>query len=362
MSKLLNRIREGLRDMCYIWAQEMRATVTDEGVIIFFILVPLLYPLLYSWAYSNETVREVPVAVVDLSHSHQSRQFIRQFDASAETRVAYYCNRLEEARQLVGKQIVHGVLYFPPDFQILTNRMEQAHVGVYCDMALMLTYKAIFQSAQAVASDMNAKIQVALSGNYTDRDDALTTQPLDFDEVPIFNPTGGYGTFLIPSVLILIIQQTLLLGIGLSAGTARETNRYRDLVPVSHHYNGIFRIVFGKALCYFMIYAVLSAYLTIIVPRIFGFTSLLRAGSLLALMVPFILSCIFFGMMLSCIVRYRENVLLLVVFTSSLSLPLRFVVASEQYAGCMARHCHTAALHLRCPGLRPAEHHGSFPG
>ena len=302
--------------MCYIWAKEMRSTITDEGVLIFFILVPILYPLLYSWAYSSEVVREVPVAVVDLSHSHQSRQFIREFDASPDTKVAYYCTSLDEARQLVGKQVVHGVLYFPTDFQTRTLRMEQSHVGVYCDMALMLTYKAIYQTAQAVASHMNGEVQIALSGNPTEREDEILTEPLAFEEVPVFNPTGGYGSFLIPGVLMLVIQQTLLLGIGLAAGTARESNRYQDLVPVSRHYNGIFRIVLGKSLAYFMIYAVISAYLTLVVPRIFGFTSLLSGGSLLALMVPYILSCIFFGMMLSCLVRYRENVLLLVVFTT----------------------------------------------
>jgi ABC-2 type transport system permease protein len=308
--------------MCYIWTKEMRQTVTDEGVLIFFLLVPILYPLLYSWAYSNELVREVPVAVVDLSHSHQSREFIREFDATPDAKVAYYCNSLDEARALVGKQVVHGVLYCPTDFQTNVLRMEQSHVGVYCDMSLMLAYKAIFQSAQAVASNMSSKMQIALSGNYTDREDQISTKPLEFEEVPVFNPTGGYGSFLIPGVLILIIQQTMLLGIGLAAGTARESNRYHDLVPVSRHYNGIFRIVLGKSMAYFMIYAVIAAYLTIIVPRLFGFTSLLSGAPLLALMVPYILSCIFFGMMLSCLVRYRENVILLVVFTS---LPFLFL-------------------------------------
>ena len=313
---LFNRIREGIKDMCYIWAKEMRQTFTDEGVLIFFIIVPILYPLLYSWAYSNEVVRDVPVAIVDLSHSHQSRQFIRQFDASPNTKAAYYCNSIEEARQLVGKQVVHGVLYFPPDFQTLTNRMEQTHVSVYCDMSLMLTYKAIYQTAQEVATAMNAKLQIAQSGNLTNREDEITTQPLDFDEVPVFNPTGGYGSFLIPPVLMLVIQQTLLLGIGLAAGTAREKNKYKELIPISHHYNGVFRIVFGKSLAYFMIFSVIAAYLTVIVPRIFDFTTLLSAGSLVALLVPYILASIFFGMMLSCLVRYRENVLLLVVFTT----------------------------------------------
>lgn len=314
---LRNRTAEGLRDMCYIWAKEMKATVKDEGVLIFFILVPLLYPLLYSWIYNNEVVREVPVAIVDLSHSHASREFIRAFDASPDTKAAYYCNNLDEAKALVGKQQVHGVLYFPADFGTdLYRGGGQSHVGVYCDMSLMLTYKAIYQTAQAVASQLNSGIQISQSNDFTARDEEITAQPLAFEEVQIFNSTGGYGNAIIPGVLMVIIQQTLLLGIGLAAGTARENNRYKDLVPVSKHYNGIFRIVLGKSMCYFMVYAVMAAYLTLVVPRLFGYTTMASASALVGLLVPYLCSCIFFGMAVSCLVRYRENVMLLVVFTS----------------------------------------------
>lgn len=316
------RIKEGVHDMCYIWSEEMRNVVRDEGVLIFFVLVPLLYPILYSWIYDNEVVREVSVAVVDNSRSGMSRTFIRKFDASPDTKVAYHCNSLEEAKELVGRQAVHGIIYFPSNFQTNINRMEQSHVGVYCDMSLMLTYKAIFQTANSVTADMNSAIQTELSGNSTGREDEITIKPLDFDEIPIFNTTGGYGNFIIPGVLMLIIQQTLLLGIGLSAGTAREKNKYKELIPVSRHYNGVFRIVLGKSMCYFMIYSVIAAYVTLVIPRMFGFVSLIHAGDLTAFMLPYLLSCIFFGMMLSCLVRYRENVMLLVVFTS---LPFLFM-------------------------------------
>ena len=319
---MFKRIKEGIYDTCYIWKKEMRSVISDEGVLIFFILVPLIYPLLYSWAYNNEVVRDVPVAVVDFSNSQTSRQFIRQCDASPDVRVAYRCASLDEARQLVGHQVVRGILYFPADFEEKLGRMQQSKVSVYCDMSMMLAYKAIYATSMAVSQDMNADIQVKLSGNYTDREDDILTKPLDFEEVQMFNTTGGYGNFILPCVLVLILQQTLLLGIGLSAGTARENNRYKDLVPVSRHYNGIFRIVFGKSLCYFMIYAVMAAYITLIVPKIFSFTSIPQASDLFALMLPYLLSCIFFGMFLSCVVRYRENVILLVVFTS---LPFLFL-------------------------------------
>ena len=313
---LIQTIREGIHDMCYIWREEMKAFIKDEGVIIFCFLVPIFYPLLYSWAYNNEVVREVTVTVIDQSHSHMSRDFIRKIDASPEVRVAAYSNSIEEARDQIASQEVHGAIYFPPNFETQLMRMQPATVSLYCDMSLMLTYKAIYQSAMSVSQQMNKEIQVRLSGNATAREDEILTQPLEFEEVPIFNTTGGYGNSILPAVLVLIIQQTLLLGIGLAAGTARERNAFGDLVPVSRHYNGIFRIVFGKSMCYVMIYAVLGTYLTLVVPRLFGFTSIVHRSDLFGLMVPYILACIFFGMMLSCLTRYRENVMLLVVFTS----------------------------------------------
>ena len=138
----------------------------------------------------------------------------------------------------------------------------------------------------------------------------------------MFNPQGGYGTAVLPAVLMLIIQQTLALGIGLAAGTARERSRYGDLIPIHPSYKGINRIVWGKALCYLMVYAVMSTYLIIVVPRFFSFIHMAPWQNLLALMAPYLLACVFFGMTVSCLVRYRENVILLMVFVS---LPLLFL-------------------------------------
>ena len=38
---LLHTMLEGLRDACLIWRDEMRQVFRDEGVLIFFFIVPL---------------------------------------------------------------------------------------------------------------------------------------------------------------------------------------------------------------------------------------------------------------------------------------------------------------------------------
>ena len=319
---IFHKIIQAVNDAAFIWRQELKQVLRDEGVLMFCIIVPLAYPLLYSWVYNNETVHDVPVVVVDMSHSHQSRQFVRMCDASPDVKVVSYATDLDEAKSLVSRQVAKGIYYIPEDFATRLNRMEQATVSVYCDMALMLTYKAIYQTAMAVSTNMGAMMQVALAGNYTAREDVITVSPLEVEEVSIFNPQGGYGTSVLPAVLMLIIQQTLALGIGLAAGTARDTNPYGDLVPAHPAYSGIYRIVGGKALCYFMVYAVMGAYLVTMVPWMFHFIQMAPWQNLLALMLPYLLACIFFGMTVSCLVRYRENVILLMVF---ISLPLLFM-------------------------------------
>ena len=319
---IFHKILKWLDDAAYVWRFELRQVLRDEGVLLFCIVVPLIYPLLYSWVYNNENIREVPVVVVDQSHSALSRQFIRMCDASSEVHVVSYAVDLDDAQSLVSHQIVKGIYLIPEDFATRVNRMQQATVSVYCDMALMLTYKAIYQTAMAVSQQMGAEIQTKLSGNYTAREDLITTSPLDIEEVAMFNPQAGYGTAVLPAVLMLIIQQTLALGIGLAAGTARERNRYGDLVPIHPSYGGIGRIISGKTLCYLMVYAIMATYLTIAVPKMFHFIHIATWQDLSLLLIPYLLACVFFGMTVSCLVRFRENVILLVVFVS---LPLLFL-------------------------------------
>ncbi len=319
---ILHTIADGVRDACYIWRDELRLVLKDEGVLIFFIIVPLIYPLLYSWIYNNEAVREVPVVVVDDSHSAMSRQFIRMCDASPDVQIKYYASDIDEAQMLMGRQIVKAIYRIPADFESNLMRMQQSVVSVYCDMSLMLTYKAAYQTALAVSQTMNKEIQIQLAGRYTKREEQIQAAPLQCDDVALYNPGGGYGSAILPAVLMLILQQTLVLGIGMAAGTARETNRFSDLVPIQSHYHGTFRIVLGKAMVYFMIYAVMGTWLTVVVPRIFNFPHLAQWYNLLMLMLPYTLACIFFGITVSCLVRYRENVMLLVVFVS---IPLLFL-------------------------------------
>lgn len=316
--KTIQHIFDAIKNILSATGTEFRMVLKDQGVLMFLVIAPLLYPIVYGWIYNYEVVRNVPIAVVDMSKSHESREFLRMCDASPDVSVAYHCTNIEEAQELIGRQKAHGAVFIPSDFAHRIHRKEQANVSLYCDMSMMLYYKAIYQTVQNVTLRMSSAIQTEHGLNLTKRDEEISTHPIDIAEVPIFNPTGGYGNFLLPAVLMVVIQQMLLLGIGMVTGTMRERRRKGEVVYGENH--SVMEIILGKTLCYFTIFAVESTFLTLGITRFYNLTSLASPIALIALLVPYILACIFFAIVFSSIIRYRENVILVVVFTSLLFL------------------------------------------
>lgn len=313
---------QALSDWNYLFREELRTIFKDAGVLIFFFLVPLGYPLLYTFIYTNEVVREVPVAVVDDCRSAQSRAYLRQLDATPDVKIISYCANMTEARRLIRDREAYGAVYVPRDFSRRLARGEQVNVSAYADMSGLLYYKSVLTANTNVSLAMNAQIKVKRAGGTTAEQDLVAEHPIAYEEVSLYNPQNGFATFLIPAVLILILQQTLLLGVGMAAGTAREQNRFRYLVPVGRRHTGLLRIVWSKSFAYLLIYIPLSVYVLGVVPHLFSLNQIGNPWEIALFIVPFLLACIFFAMTVSGFVRHREMCIVLIVFTS---VPLLFI-------------------------------------
>lgn len=322
MIKFFQKLYKALRDLIHIWQLETNVILHDQGVMLFCIAVPLGYPLLYSYIYNTEQMRDVPITIVDQSQSSLSRQFIRKVDASQWTRVVGLSRDIPDARQQIKEGRTFGFLVIPSDFSSNIVRGKQSYVGMYGDMSGLLYYKGILIAATDASLDMNKRIKTSKAAPITVREESLTSYPVENEEVALFNPTQGFATFLIPAVLMLIIQQTLLLGVGMAGGTAVEREEYGELIATSRRNNGTLSILFGRALAYFLFYAVTSAYIVCIVPRLFSMTQLSHAGDLALFMLPYIIDCIFFALSLSILMRNREMSILVFVVTS---VPLLFI-------------------------------------
>lgn len=312
-------LRTRLLDSWYVFALELRRIFRDPGVMLIFFVAGLLYPVLYNLIYMKNVIQEVPVAVVDMSCSPESRDFIFRWDATQEVSVVYSCTSMEEAQHLMREQKVHGILYFPPDYAaILHSGLQTARLSLYCDMSSFLYMKNVYLSANMVTLDKMNQIQV-------DRYEAMNinhemswalVQSAPYKDVSLFNPTAGYGTFLVPAMLILILHQTLFFGIAMLCGTAREDNSEVYILPGRRRRYSIFRILLGRAAAYFVLYMFISAVDLILIPRLFGLPHVGRNADILLFIVPFLLSTIFFSLFFASFQKERETGMVTCLFTS----------------------------------------------
>lgn len=313
---------KALRNICEVWYYELTEVLHDHGILIFILFVPLAYPLLYSYVYTNEVVRDVPAAVVDDCHSSLSREFIRKVDATSETEIVTHCVNMAEAQELIREHKIYGVFHIPSSFDRDLWHGDQTYIGLYSDMSSMLYYKGLILSANNVSLDMNRDIKVEryIHGT-TDRQEEVTKMPVDYEYVALYNPQSGFSAFLIPPVLMLILQQTLFLGVGMSMGRGRENYRL-NISRLKKLYYSPSHIVIGKAIFYLMVYIIMAVYAYAFVSKWFGLPTLGNYQTFLAFIVPYLLSVIFLAIFLSVLVYRREDCIMLFV---SLSVPILFI-------------------------------------
>lgn len=319
-NRLQHIIKEGIQDTFYIWKEELKNVFKDEGVMIFFFLVPFVYPLLYAFIYDNEVVHEAKMVVVDQSNSSLSREFIRKVDATPDVNVVRVCQDMETAKTMLDEKKAYGILLFTSDFSKDLHKGEQTTVSLYCDMSALLFYKAFLLSSMEVSLDMGKELQALNHPASTDELQQITVNPIPYESVALFNSQNGFASFLVPAILILVIQQTLILGIGMLGGTAREKNRFHSLVPVSRHFNGTLRIVFGKSLTYVILYTVVCLWALAIVPRLFSLPQVGEPWAIFLFILPYLFACVFFSITLSGFMMTRESPMLVFVFTSVILL------------------------------------------
>jgi ABC-2 type transport system permease protein len=316
LHNFIRRIQRTLSETAFVWIHEINTAFRDEAVLVFMIIVPLGYPLLYSYIYNNEVVREIPVAVVDNCRSSLSREYIRLLDASQYANVTQQAPDLESARELMRREKVYCVLHIPADFSRNLNTGRQTRVFAFCDARTLLYYRQFSLANTDVSLKMNARIKLAQAGNTTRRQDDITTAPLQYREVNLFNPTTGIASSILPAVLILILQQTMLLGVAINAGTMREKNTFRLFSPIAHHSGGMLQIVLGRSLCYMPVYIATSVYILGITPMLFHFNRLVHFADIVAFMLPYLLAISFLAQAVSHLVKTRESSMMMILFSS----------------------------------------------
>lgn len=305
-----------IRQLFDVYCREFRLVLHDAGIMLFFIFLPIAYPVIYSLIYNPEQVRDVKMVVVDHDRSEMSRQLVRNLDATQEAWVIGYAADLPEARKAMNSHKCYAILEIPEGFGRKIGRDEQANAALFCEASLLLRYRGFLMAATNVSSAMGAEILTEridlvapLAETVTDGD----LMPIEY--VPMGNIKSGFDSFIMPGVLILILQQCIILAAGMAGGAKRER-------PSVVGYNGVnaepsvFMTMLGQMLCYMTILIIPIIWLVHYIPLFFAFPMDGNFLEIIALLLPLCIASFGLGFMLQGVVWERESVFVLWVVTS----------------------------------------------
>jgi ABC-2 type transport system permease protein len=285
---------------------EWRRVLGTRGAFSLLFLAPLIYGIYYPQPYLNQILRKLPIAVVDNDQSDLSRQIVETLDASGALSVAVRTHTLAEARSAINRGQAFAAVEIPPDTERDVLKGITAHIPIYADA----TYLFIFRStASGVATAVGALTSDLVSrGARSDgslvKAKLASLNPADVLLQPIFNPVGGYASYIVPAAFVLILQQTLLIGAAmLTRGALAQAG-------------GAFTGVLGRGVAHLTIYLPALALYLIVLPRIYGFSTLGHLPQLLALAAVFLLATSFMGQAIGAWFTRPENATILLLATS----------------------------------------------
>ncbi|MBR6538793.1 MAG: ABC transporter permease [Bacteroides sp.] len=279
-----------------------------------------MYGLLYNYMYSPNVLHEVPIVVVDNNRTPLSRHYARLMDATPQVRIEGYATNIKEAhlRMIMGK--VAGIVLLPYDFDAKVGKGEEALFVAYNNTLSFLYYEALAEAFSGAMLELDDAVrQHQLVFLNADAIEAITnTRSIGVEGIALYNKSGGYADYLIPSVLMLILFQTMLMVISMRCGKEAE-QQMRTLMQVvgcETAWGKAFSIVTGKAVVYVGFYALFAIFLLGFLPLLFDLPHLASPLLLIQLLIPYLFATAFFGLACSPFFKDSEAPLLLIAFFS----------------------------------------------
>lgn len=308
--------------MALHFRKELKAVFTDSGAVLILVGALLIYPIIYSFGYFNEVLTDLPVGVVDLDKTPTSRKYTSMLDATREVKISHTLLDLNEAEELFLTNKICGVLFIPKGFQEDIYSSKQTNVAVYADGSYLLKYKTFYTAAATVNSYFNGGVSInryMIEGK-TFKQAKIAANPLNVQVHTLYNPTGAYGSFIMPGLILIIIQQTLLIGIGIVGGTFSESKTSSFYSAENKRYKEIVPLLLGKVGAYLLISMFNICLAIILVHDWFSYPDKSNMLDIFMLLLPFLLAVIFFGIGVSTLFKHRESAIVFMMFLSPIAL------------------------------------------
>lgn len=299
-----------------VFRREIKMIIRDADLITIVLLSPLFYAFFYTSIYFNKTENEVAIAIIDMDHSALSQSLIRSFDAHQMIKVNDVVNDYASGVNKIYSMEDHALIYIPKDFESSLKQGKGTTLKLMLNTSRFLVSNDLNKGINEVAGTFAAGVRIKYfeAQGFSIRQAKEIIEPVRTEIKSLFNPGESYGDFLIPGLLVLILQQTLLIGLSESISKERENNSLKDLFETAQ--NNIWATITGKGLYYFLLYSGYATLFYVIHFAIFKISFKGTISGTIILTTLFLISVIYLSILISSFFNRKIVSLQFFAFTS----------------------------------------------
>lgn len=231
--------------------REFKLFFQNKVLLVLFLGAPILYGVLVGGVYKKGKVTNLPIIVVDEDRSPLSRQLIDMFEENEVIYVAKVLNDPFKAKDEAMKTESTVVVQIPRNFSSDINYNRSTELTLFVNASNTLTSNYAMMAVNVAASTLKAGIQIKAQQKKGVPEFVASKQfePFKITMIKQNIRSGNYLYFMLPGVLLTVLQQVMMLGLALSFASEFENGTFNELVAKSKN---VFLLILVKILPYIL--------------------------------------------------------------------------------------------------------------
>ncbi|PJJ66555.1 ABC transporter permease [Chryseobacterium geocarposphaerae] len=304
-----------MKEIFQIIKREAQSVSKDSSLFMILLLAPIVYAFMYGSIYLNKGEEKVKLALIDADGTAISRLLTDQLNSTPMIDITPVSD-ISEANEKLYNGEVEGYFYIQKDMEKYILSQKQVNVNLVLNASRFLPSSDLLSAVTKVCLTVGAGVRKTYFNKQGMNDDQSMkmTNPINMDYRPLYNSGMTYGAFLLPGLLAIILQQTLLIGVAASFASEREDKKLSNLYQLSGR--NISKLLIGKSSLYFIVFMIFGLFFATINFSVFGVKIRGNYLDLSLLMALFIATILVFGMLIGSFLKSKLFTFQVMVFSS----------------------------------------------
>ena len=289
--------------------RELREIVDNRLYRAIMFIIPSVMIIFFTIMFYGGEITDLPIVVVDKSHSPMSRQLLEMTDATRGVGVAFEVESIAEAERLMLDGDAAAILYIPDSFESDIYSGVVAKVECYTLGTNISTEGIISENLQQVIMTFSAGIALnklqTMGVGYSEA--MVEIMPINIHSNIVANPYLNYGYYLAP--LFMFMGVAILTIVATTYALGRELRYATTLEWLQMANNSLPAAVIGKLLPITIIMSVIVQVILFVLIVVMGMEC---AGNYIILTLGSVMF----------VIAYQSVAIFIVSLTSNLRLAL----------------------------------------